>query len=261
MKALGACGPEGPDAAAPGRPGAPAGWPVPPGACGRGRGGRPCRRRVAPGGARGRGRGSQRKCTKPRRFGGTRLAGGAGAARGPSRTRFRRPRGTIPRPRASGGIGRRAGFRFLWAQACGGSSPPSPTSMSYQQVRRRRRRRHPRGAGRPDRDRGGGLCRHPGAVRAAGAPGVPRSGAGVRRRRGRPGRATGRHGAATRADRPSRHGVDARRTAAGHGGGGPRPGGARGASRATWGPGIATWPSPRSAGATASAGSGWGSSA
>ena len=31
------------------------------------------------------------------------------------------------RPRASGGIGRRAGFRILWTQVRGGSSPPSPT--------------------------------------------------------------------------------------------------------------------------------------
>jgi hypothetical protein len=29
--------------------------------------------------------------------------------------------------RASGGIGRRAGFRFLCPKGCGGSSPPSPT--------------------------------------------------------------------------------------------------------------------------------------
>src|SRR6185437_10557059 len=30
--------------------------------------------------------------------------------------------------RASGGIGRRAGFRFLCPKGCGGSSPPSPTT-------------------------------------------------------------------------------------------------------------------------------------
>jgi hypothetical protein len=30
-------------------------------------------------------------------------------------------------PRASGGIGRRAGFRFLCPKGCGGSSPPSRT--------------------------------------------------------------------------------------------------------------------------------------
>ena len=32
-----------------------------------------------------------------------------------------------PVTRASGGIGRRAGFRFLCPKGCGGSSPPSPT--------------------------------------------------------------------------------------------------------------------------------------
>ena len=32
--------------------------------------------------------------------------------------------------RASGGIGRRAGFRFLCPKGCGGSSPPSPTPRS-----------------------------------------------------------------------------------------------------------------------------------
>ena len=32
-----------------------------------------------------------------------------------------------PSTRASGGIGRRAGFRFLCPKGCGGSSPPSPT--------------------------------------------------------------------------------------------------------------------------------------
>src|SRR5690606_31403346 len=32
--------------------------------------------------------------------------------------------------RASGGIGRRAGFRFLWGNTRGGSSPPSPTVSS-----------------------------------------------------------------------------------------------------------------------------------
>ena len=46
--------------------------------------------------------------------------GGANLAEVPSTTlgRF---------PRASGGIGRRAGFRFLCPKGCGGSSPPSPT--------------------------------------------------------------------------------------------------------------------------------------
>src|SRR6202051_3352182 len=34
--------------------------------------------------------------------------------------------------RASGGIGRRAGFRFLCPKGCGGSSPPSPTQGSRQ---------------------------------------------------------------------------------------------------------------------------------
>ena len=33
----------------------------------------------------------------------------------------------VTRTRASGGIGRRAGFRFLCPKGCGGSSPPSPT--------------------------------------------------------------------------------------------------------------------------------------
>ena len=33
----------------------------------------------------------------------------------------------VSRTRASGGIGRRAGFRFLCPKGCGGSSPPSPT--------------------------------------------------------------------------------------------------------------------------------------
>jgi hypothetical protein len=31
--------------------------------------------------------------------------------------------------RASGGIGRRAGFRCQYSQGCGGSSPPSPTAQ------------------------------------------------------------------------------------------------------------------------------------
>src|SRR5207247_6495128 len=42
-------------------------------------------------------------------------------------------RGLLPSrgpPRASGGIGRRAGFRFLWGQPRGGSSPLSPTTLS-----------------------------------------------------------------------------------------------------------------------------------
>ena len=34
--------------------------------------------------------------------------------------------------RASGGIGRRAGFRFLCPKGCGGSSPPSPTHPPTQ---------------------------------------------------------------------------------------------------------------------------------
>ena len=34
---------------------------------------------------------------------------------------------SCPVARASGGIGRRAGFRFLCPKGCGGSSPPSPT--------------------------------------------------------------------------------------------------------------------------------------
>src|ERR1700735_3653913 len=34
-----------------------------------------------------------------------------------------------PVTRASGGIGRRAGFRFLCPKGCGGSSPPSPTNQ------------------------------------------------------------------------------------------------------------------------------------
>src|SRR5438034_9915306 len=33
----------------------------------------------------------------------------------------------MPSPRASGGIGRRAGFRFLCPKGRGGSTPPSPT--------------------------------------------------------------------------------------------------------------------------------------
>ena len=33
--------------------------------------------------------------------------------------------------RASGGIGRRAGFRFLCPKGCGGSSPPSPTVLTW----------------------------------------------------------------------------------------------------------------------------------
>jgi hypothetical protein len=42
-----------------------------------------------------------------------------------------RPVGTlrVPHHRASGGIGRRAGFRCLCPKGCGGSSPPSPTSV------------------------------------------------------------------------------------------------------------------------------------
>src|ERR1700735_4347623 len=35
-----------------------------------------------------------------------------------------------PVTRASGGIGRRAGFRFLCPRGCGGSSPPSPTRLT-----------------------------------------------------------------------------------------------------------------------------------
>ena len=46
---------------------------------------------------------------------------------------------TIRGPRASGGIGRRAGFRFLCPQGRGGSTPPSPTARE----RRRGRRRSP----------------------------------------------------------------------------------------------------------------------
>ena len=34
--------------------------------------------------------------------------------------------------RASGGIGRRAGFRCQYSQGCGGSSPPSPTYVHWQ---------------------------------------------------------------------------------------------------------------------------------
>jgi hypothetical protein len=41
---------------------------------------------------------------------------------------------------ASGGIGRRAGFRFLCPQGCGGSSPPSPTNVIHDRPRSRRRR-------------------------------------------------------------------------------------------------------------------------
>jgi hypothetical protein len=37
--------------------------------------------------------------------------------------------GTLRGPRASGGIGRRAGFRFLCPKGRGGSSPPSPTRV------------------------------------------------------------------------------------------------------------------------------------
>ncbi len=37
---------------------------------------------------------------------------------------------SCPVARASGGIGRRAGFRFLCPKGCGGSSPPSPTKGS-----------------------------------------------------------------------------------------------------------------------------------
>jgi hypothetical protein len=37
-----------------------------------------------------------------------------------------------PVARASGGIGRRAGFRFLCPKGCGGSSPPSPTKGCRQ---------------------------------------------------------------------------------------------------------------------------------
>src|SRR5215213_5509579 len=36
--------------------------------------------------------------------------------------------------RASGGIGRRAGFRCLCPKGCGGSSPPSPTTASGERT-------------------------------------------------------------------------------------------------------------------------------
>src|SRR3954467_12176362 len=52
----------------------------------------------------------------------------AGAVR--ARTQRMVPRPPLlrfPSPRASGGIGRRAGFRFLCPKGRGGSTPPSPT--------------------------------------------------------------------------------------------------------------------------------------
>ena len=200
----------------PGRPGEPAGWPIPPGRCGRGRCGRPCRPRVVPGGVRGRGRGSRRKCTKYRRLGGSRGEALSERRRRPG------PAGNLPGapwydpgpagewrnwqtrriqvPVGESLWGFESPLAHLDVIPAGAPAPPAPV---------------PRGAGRPDRDRGGGLCRHPGAVGATDAPGVSRSGAVVRRRRGGPRRPTGRHGAAARADRPSRHGVHPRRTAGG----------------------------------------------
>jgi hypothetical protein len=49
--------------------------------------------------------------------------------RGHGKVQPRRQTTLSAAPGASGGIGRRAGFRFLCPKGCGGSSPPSPTTL------------------------------------------------------------------------------------------------------------------------------------
>ncbi len=71
----------------------------------------------------------------------------------------------VTRTRASGGIGRRAGFRFLCPKGCGGSSPPSPTQKWTGGHRWRGARRAGGGSdepgGDPDAEGAGGALSAP----------------------------------------------------------------------------------------------------